>query len=269
MSFLHKLFGKSTEPVSTNTPDKGEPAPQDMRDAADDIALPDEPMPSNQTSVDVVAQLQQHPPSNAICYFVMKGELPFTGAFNDDECALCFTRKGDAEELLPRLQGRIASYETTSLLAIGRLTDLWLVLNIKARSGSYPPYGLIIDLTYEGERDYSSEDIMQLGAEGFKRDFNTLPSPARIPPLKISLENEHKQLTIAQVVDALLAVYRSHSSGTLPTSASQQVRAIGTALHRTGGMKLMITIHTRFSEQNRMLARSLEREWDGIGDWRG
>jgi hypothetical protein len=77
-------------------------------------------------------------------------------------------------------------------------------------------------------------------------------------------------LTIDQVIDMLVNIYRSHPNGIYPdTEAAQQVREIGRAIHSAGGMQLMLAVHTEFRTRNPYMGRNLEHRWDGIGEWMG
>ena len=68
----------------------------------------------------------------------------------------------------------------------------------------------------------------------------------------------------------MIEIYSKCPQGIYPgTSAEEQVKNIGQAIHNAGGKQLMLVAHQEFAARNYFMKRDLERVWDGIGDWRG
>ena len=80
----------------------------------------------------------------------------------------------------------------------------------------------------------------------------------------------HGQITAAQAVDALVAIFDQQDIQSVLDEASVDgIRKIGRELNEAGGMDLMLAAQEMFAARRRPWARTLEGRWDGIGGWMG
>lgn len=159
MHFLHKLFGKKQSVDSESA------------------ALPAHDISATQLVEDVVEDLRQRPPGKELCYVVLFGDRPLTAKLQGD-CILCFTRKNKAEEFMTKYQQTYYCTKPLSALALGHVSQLWAMLNNKAKDTDYePPYALIINFNYSGQpyNTYSLSDLSRIGLDGLKKGVSGLP----------------------------------------------------------------------------------------------
>ncbi|MBE7555703.1 MAG: hypothetical protein HS126_32030 [Anaerolineales bacterium] len=156
MNFLRNLFGKKT--LEDATPSSSEILPTQLVE-------------------DIVENLRQKPPGKELCYMVLFGDRPLTAKLQG-ECILCFTRKSNAEEFMTRYQDIYYCTKSLSALVLGQMSELWAMLNNKAKDTDYePPYGLVINFNYAGQpySKYSVDDLKRIGLNGLKKGFSALP----------------------------------------------------------------------------------------------
>lgn len=127
---------------------------------------------------DIVKKLRQEPPSREICYVVLFGDRPLTGmAVKDETDIMCFTSRSRAEDFMRGYQNYYHCQKPLSILAVGQLSELWAMLNNKARDQLYePPYGLLINFSYSGHpyNRYSLADLKRIGLDGLNKGFTAL-----------------------------------------------------------------------------------------------
>lgn len=126
---------------------------------------------------DIVQNLRDAPPSSSFCFVVLFGDRPLTAKLQG-ECILSFTAKSKAEEFMSNYQEIYYSTEPLSALAVGQISELWAMLNNKAKDTLYePPYGLVVNFSYTGQpyHKYSKEDIQRIGMNGLQKSLNVLP----------------------------------------------------------------------------------------------
>jgi hypothetical protein len=135
-------------------------------------------IPTTQLVEDIVKSLRQKPPRNEICYVALFGDRPLTGKAQGNESdIMCFTQMSKAEEFIHRYQGFYLTTEPLSVLALGKFSELWAMLNNKAQDKRYePPYGLLINFNYSGQayNRYSIADLNRIGLEGLVMGFSAL-----------------------------------------------------------------------------------------------
>jgi hypothetical protein len=126
---------------------------------------------------DIVETLRQAPPMTPVCHVVLFGDRPLTAKLQG-ECILCFTQRTRAEEFMNGYQDIYYSTKPLSVLQLGEISQLWAMLNNKAKDGDYePPYGLLINFNYKGQPygKYSVNELGNIGFEGFKKGFSAFP----------------------------------------------------------------------------------------------
>jgi hypothetical protein len=126
---------------------------------------------------DIVENLRKRPPSKEIYYIVLFGDRPLTAKMQG-EIILCFTRKSKAEEFMTKYQDIYYCTEPLSVLALGQVSELWAMLNNKAKDTLYQsPYGLIINFNYVGQpyHKYSKDDLRFIGLDGLQKSLGALP----------------------------------------------------------------------------------------------
>lgn len=159
MDFLRNLFGKKQSEEN-----KG-------------VASSSHDVPAAQLVEDVVESLRQKPADKEFYYVVLFGDRPLTAKLQG-ECILCFTRKSKAEEFMTKYQDTYYCEKPLSALAIGQVSELWAMLNNKAKDTLYePPYGLIINFNYAGQpyNKYSIDDLKRIGLNGLQKGLSALP----------------------------------------------------------------------------------------------
>jgi hypothetical protein len=141
-------------------------------------AISSHDLPTTQLVEDIVRSLRQKPPRNEICYVVLFGDRPLAGKAQGNESdIMCFTQMSKADEFVRKYQGFYLTTEPLSVLAIGKFSELWAMLNNKAQDKRYePPYGLLINFNYSGQayNRYSIADLNRIGLEGLVIGFSAL-----------------------------------------------------------------------------------------------
>jgi hypothetical protein len=136
-------------------------------------------IPTAQLVEDIVENLRQKPPRDVVCFVVLFGNRPLGATAQGDEAdILCFTQKKKADDFILGHQRYYHTTEPLSVLAVGQLSELWAMLNNKARDPLYePPYGLLINFSYAGQpyNRYSLADLNRIGLDGLKKGFSGLP----------------------------------------------------------------------------------------------
>ncbi len=171
MSFLQDLFGKkrasnAVEENSRTHSGDGKPDPGSASGVLDARLVED-----------IVASLRQKPPTKDAYHVVLFGDRPLTAKLQG-ESILCFTRKVKAEEFMKKYQDTYHCTKPLAALALGQVSELWAMLNNKARDSDYePPYGLVINFNYGGQpyNTYGSDDLKRIGLNGLQKGLGALP----------------------------------------------------------------------------------------------
>jgi len=163
MNFLRNLFGKKQSEENTGA------------------ASPTHEIPTPQLVEDIVESLRQKPPSKSVCYVVLFGDRPMTGkAQGDEPDIMCFTQRSKADDFVRGYQRYYHTQKPLAVLGVGQISDLWAMLNNKAKDTIYEderPYGLLINFSYSGQPSnrYSIADLKRIGLDGLKKGFSMLP----------------------------------------------------------------------------------------------
>lgn len=131
---------------------------------------------SNQMVEDIVESIRKNPSSKPLCWIVLFGDRPLTAKLQG-ECILGFNNNQKANYFMSKYQKQFYCTKPLSAMAIGNVSELWGLLNNKAKDTDYEsPYGLIINFNYEGQKyhNFAKEQLLSIGISGFEKGLKNV-----------------------------------------------------------------------------------------------